>query len=447
MTKETGGEKAGAGLQEEAQQAKQQAEEQAETGRGKVWPGEQDGGTNAPCRWEITAEELDAVLVEPGTAAGAAKHSSPWEITGAELDDIRQALIFTAEELDAVRPRLELFPEELDAAGAVKGSFPPEQGELPSQKIPSKPESFKAKMRGLIPTNLWQMAVAGLCGAVLAWLVDECLFPDHYTYGSFMEMVLGMAWWGCLISGIIGFSFGTVESLLNRQYGLALRKGFRWMLGAALGGFIGSGAGQMLYSLLGGGGIGQPLLWQIIARTLGWTLLGAGMGMANGWMAGNKKRMVNGLIGGMAGGAAGGLVFDLICIPLPYGEGSVARLVGFLALGGGIGALIGLVEHFRREVWLAAVSGPMQGKEFILFGARTVFGSSGKADIVLYGDASVPPYAFRVDVINDSSYRGTDLTGRGMVMHNNHSAQRFTLRNGDLIGIGKHLLQFRVKEG
>src|SRR5690606_10721942 len=101
-------------------------------------------------------------------------------------------------------------------------------------------------------------------------------------------------------------------------------------------------------------------------------------------------------IGGVAGGAAGGLVFDLICIPLPYGNGSAARLIGFLALGGGIGALIGLVEHLRREVWFAAISGPMQGKEFILFGAQTVFGSSGKADIVLYGDPSVPSYAFRV---------------------------------------------------
>ena len=76
-------------------------------------------------------------------------------------------------------------------------------GELPSQN-PSKPESFRQNARA-DPDNLWQMAVAGLCGAVLAWLVDECLFPDHYTYRSFMEMVLGMAWWGCLISGIIGF--------------------------------------------------------------------------------------------------------------------------------------------------------------------------------------------------------------------------------------------------
>ena len=170
------------------------------------------------------------------------------------------------------------------------------------------------------------------------------------------------------------------------------------------------------------------------------------MGMANGWMAGDKKRLVNGLIGGVAGGAAGGLVFDLICIPLPYGNGSAARLIGFLALGGGIGALIGLVEHLRREVWFAAISGPMQGKEFILFGAQTVFGSSGKADIVLYGDPSVPSYAFRVEGSDDRGYRVSDLSGQGLVRHNNLVAQHFSLRNGDLIGIGKHLLQFRVKE-
>ena len=39
----------------------------------------------------------------------------------------------------------------------------------------------------------------------------------------------------------------------------------------------------------------------------------------------------------------------------------------------------------------------------------------------------------------------TDLTGQGMVRHNNLPEQQFSLRNGDLIGIGKHLLQFRVK--
>jgi hypothetical protein len=363
-----------------------------------------------------------------------------FEITGEELDAVKPGLVFTAEELDAISSRLEFSPEELDVVSVAKGSCPVEKG-----KLPVKQERVKEKLLDHIPTKLWQMAVAGLIGAVFAWVVDEGFMPDYPVYHTFMDLVCNVALWGGIISGIIGFSFGTVEALLNRQYGLALKKGFRWMLGATVGGLVGSGGGQILYSLLGGGMSGT-FLQQIIARTFGWTLLGAGMGMANGWMAGDKKRLVNGLIGGVAGGAAGGLVFDLICIPLPYGNGSAARLIGFLALGGGIGALIGLVEHLRREVWFAAISGPMQGKEFILFGAQTVFGSSGKADIVLYGDPSVPSYAFRVEGSDDRGYRVSDLSGQGLVRHNNLVAQHFSLRNGDLIGIGKHLLQFRVKE-
>ena len=414
-----------------------------QTGEEKVFSVEEGGGKAevTPATFEITAEELDTVPMEQEAAAGAPEAgTSAWEITGAELDAVQPALVFTAEELDAAGHRLEFTPEELDAVLAGKGGPTVEQGEPPL-----KPAGFKEKLLGLIPTNLWQMAVAGLAGAVLAWVVYECFGLRTSDYRSLMDLVLIEALWGFVISGIIGFSFGAVESLLNRQYGLVLQKGLRWMCGAAAGGFLGSGAGEIIYNLLLQRYVIPPFPWQIFARTLGWALFGAGMGMGNGWMAGDRKRFVNGLIGGIAGGAAGGLVFDFISIPLPYGEGSAARLIGFLALGGGIGALIGLVEHLRREVWFAAVSGPMQGKEFILFGKQTVFGSSGKADIVLYGDPSVPPYAFRVETVDGHSYRVTDLTGQGMVRHNNLPEQQFSLRNGDLIGIGKHLLQIRVK--
>ena len=213
------------------------------------------------------------------------------------------------------------------------------------------------------------------------------------------------------------------------------------MLGATVGGLVGSGGGQILYSLLGGGMSGT-FLQQIIARTFGWTLLGAGMGMANGWMAGDKKRLVNGLIGGVAGGAAGGLVFDLICIPLPYGNGSAARLIGFLALGGGIGALIGLVEHLRREVWFAAIA-PYAREGVYPLGAQTVFDHPEKP-ISSFMAIRPSVLCFLVEGSDDRGYRVSDSSDRGwsgiiILLLTFFAPERRS------IGIA-HLLQFRVKE-
>ena len=174
-----------------------------------------------------------------------------------------------------------------------------------------------------------------------------------------------------MISGIIGFSFGAVESLLNRQYGLVLQKGLRWMCGAAAGGFLGSGAGEIIYNLLLQRYVIPPFPWQIFARTLGWALFGAGMGMGNGWMAGDRKKVCQWLNReGSPVARPVGWSLILSLSPCLTGKEAPPGLVVFWPWAAGSAPSSALVEHLRREVWFAAVSGPMQGKEFILVANR-----------------------------------------------------------------------------
>ena len=71
--------------------------------------------------------------------------------------------------------------------------------------------------------------------------------------------------------------------------------------------------------------------------------------------------------------------------------GSVSRAVGFALVGLATGVGMGLVESALKDRWLYVVSGPLAGKQFILYKSQTTIGSKQDSDIYLFKDASILP--------------------------------------------------------
>ena len=119
-------------------------------------------------------------------------------------------------------------------------------------------------------------------------------------------------------------------------YGAALG-----MIGGALGMLIGDHVSFWLRGLFGGN-----LVIAMLARGLGWSLLGMAIGMSEGFAARSLGKFSYGTLGGAIGGFIGGAMFELF-----YGEARRSgtteyfwNAMGLVILGACIGSLSALVQ-------------------------------------------------------------------------------------------------------
>jgi hypothetical protein len=236
------------------------------------------------------------------------------------------------------------------------------------------------------------------------------------------------------MGGCIGAALGSVEGLVGMVWQKALR-GMGIGLGiGAVGGAFGGFVGQLAYGMMHAGDSQHiGIIAQILARAFAWGLVGAFVGVAQGFVTMAPRKMLNGVIGGAIGGLVGGFLFDPIA-GLVHG-GSASRAVAMTVMGGCTGAAIGLVEMLRKEAWLRIVEGPLAGKEFILYRPVTLIGSAPGMDIALVKDPNVSPKHCSIEltgttyVLRDlGSGAGTGLNGRPVTQQ--------ALRSGDVIRIG-----------
>ena len=85
---------------------------------------------------------------------------------------------------------------------------------------------------------------------------------------------------------------------------------------------------------------GSSLIPIMIARTVGWCTLGLLLGLSFAIKEKTSKSAKSGAIGGLVGGGIGGLLFDPLTLVVPFGEGTLGRLLGFSALGMAIGIAV-----------------------------------------------------------------------------------------------------------
>jgi len=295
-------------------------------------------------------------------------------------------------------------------------------------------------------------AVAGILGGAAGFFVAENLFnPEKIDAETLAGVRMQSGIWTLIFGLVLGGLLMAWDSLLAGVPRKAARDGLTGMLVGAVAGFIGGYIAQWIYSemlkniLEDLSNVDPDDLKNkfLLARTVGWAVMGGLMGAGLGIRGGSKK-ILNGLVGGVVGGAIGGAIFQLVGNSETFDNGFLLRLAGLSATGLGIGLGVGLVEQLRRETWVEIAGGPMAGKEFILYNPITRIGRDHRCDLVLVKDPAVS--AFHVTFQRDGSGIVWASPENGSPMTVNGVASPATrLRDGDLLGIGASSLRYRER--
>lgn len=263
-----------------------------------------------------------------------------------------------------------------------------------------------------------------------------------------------------LAGAMIGLFIGATDGLLSRAWGRAASSAFTGLVVGLLAGFLALIPAGMIYNL--GAGLarssanpgsyqlsGFPLFIHVMGRGLAWAVVGLAAGLGQGVAMRSMRLLVNGIIGGTVGALLGGVLFDPIYLLFthfnPAAGGGPSRLVGLALVGAGTGVMIGMVEFLARESWVRILTGPIAGKEFILYHNPTWLGSSPKCEIYLFKDPQVGPRHASIqragehyELVDGGSPSGTTVDGQ--------KGNRIRLRDKSRITLGKTIMEFRVRD-
>ncbi|MGQ9580810.1 MAG: FHA domain-containing protein [Armatimonadota bacterium] len=254
----------------------------------------------------------------------------------------------------------------------------------------------------------------------------------------FAESTLIFAILGLLVSVAIVFSDELGSMLPLRIFTRSCVALIAGALGGGLAGFVGQG----IFSFILGVGSTSAV---VVARTLGWAAVGAGIGLAGGLPSGSLRRCLQGIVGGFVGGGVGGVVFDVVSIP--FGAGTVSRLIGDTVIGGAVGTAVMLVEEVAKVAWITVVAGRNEGRQYILSKPVMVIGRDELADIPLFGDFSVGKHHAQIRTADWRTFVLRDLGSPTGTLVNGARVVEKPLSDGDSIQIGSFQLVFNQRAG
>lgn len=296
-------------------------------------------------------------------------------------------------------------------------------------------------------------ALAGAAGGLLTWLVmnpsmSEAEEARNLGAGGGIEQVGGVINEILLLGAMLGMTIGVAliaaDELRSRNVGRIALYAISGAIVGALCGMVGSVAGQIVFSTLlvptALDGRPNPIVL-VIARTLGWAIIGVAAGLCPGAVARSPLRAAQGALGGAIGGGAGGLVFDLLGTVTQ--GGGTSRLIGFVLIGLLTGVLVSLVEEFAKDFWVTALTGSREGRSFILAKDVSTLGRSEMADIPLFGDTTVQKVHARLA----KRAGGVVLIAEPglLVTVNQRPVTSAPLSDGDILGLGGHRLRFSTR--
>jgi hypothetical protein len=295
--------------------------------------------------------------------------------------------------------------------------------------------------RGSILLQGWfYLGVAGLIGALAGWAITEPGFIDGgagRSWGNFVMMPL--------IVTMMCIAFGVSESAVERSAKKALLRGALALPLGILLGFMFDIMANMFFGILvrlayeaGAQSYKNPAFW--ISRGLAWMVFGAAGGLIYGIVGQSSKKGKYGVLGGALGAGLGGLLFDPISMATHVG--SVSRAVGFALVGLATGVGMGLVESALKDRWLYVVSGPLAGKQFILYKTQTTIGSQQQSDIYLFKDPNILP-THAVIALNGAR---VSLQATGPVLWAGQQVTNRVLQDGDLLQIGRYAFRYKEKQ-
>lgn len=255
------------------------------------------------------------------------------------------------------------------------------------------------------------------------------------------EKLLQMIWFS-VIAIAIGIATSIAEPVVSGNLRSVALNAMAGALLGMIGGIVVSLFANTLYNTLGGGdgsiGIGQ----QIIARAIGWGVLGLFLAIAPGIVLRSWKRSWIGLAGGLVGGLLGGVMFD----PITLITGSVvlSRFCGIVAIGTVTAVSTGVIEQVAKTGWLRVTAGLIAGKQFVLYRNPTFVGSSPQCEIYLFKDPQIAPRHAALHQVR-GGYEIEDLCSASGMFVNGQAVRRTRLRAGDQIQIGATRLEYQEK--
>ena len=282
------------------------------------------------------------------------------------------------------------------------------------------------------------LGVAGLAGALVGWALCEPWFLDSggRRWGNFMLLPF--------VVMFMCFGFGAAESIVERSARKAAWRGLLSLVLGFVGGFLFDWVANLIFVItvgivtqLGVQTARNPAFW--VARGVAWMVFGIAGGIIYGLVDQSGKKIQYGILGGVIGAGLGGMVFDPIA--LATRAGAPSRAVGFALFGLATGVAMGIVESALKDRWLYVASGPLAGKQFILYKQLTVIGSSQQSDIYLFKDPSILPRHGNIELHGSQTFLHAD----GPVYVSGQPAKNRTLQSGDLVQIGRYAFHFRER--
>jgi hypothetical protein len=306
-------------------------------------------------------------------------------------------------------------------------------------------------IRMALLSRIYFNAVFGALGGLLGWMLfgvlgdrnpnsdPAFLFLSHED----LNLLLG----GSLIGGAIGYFVVSVEAIRDQSlvrfarlasYGVLLA----W-IGGALGMYVGDKVNYYLIYWFG-----DFALLTLLARGLGWSLLGIAIGASEGIAARSLGKFSYGTAGGLLGGFIGGVLFELF-YAVARRELSTTYFFSALALvilGACIGSLTALVQGVFLPASLKVLRGWQEGREYGLDKDATLLGREEHCDIALFRDMKV-----------EKKHAYIKRVGPRFVLVSNGAPPELTrvndqpvsgsrdLQDGDKIQLGNVLLRFQLR--
>jgi Inner membrane component of T3SS, cytoplasmic domain len=294
-------------------------------------------------------------------------------------------------------------------------------------------------------SRIYYNAVYGGLGGLIGWMLFG-IFGDRSASGIYesLNLLLG----GAILGVSIGYFVVAVEAIrdqsLVRFARLASYGALLSWLGGALGMFVGDWVNYGVIALLKT----DFILPTMLARGLGWSLLGVAIGASEGIAARSLGKFSYGTLGGLLGGFIGGMLFQLF-----YAHASQAgstsyfwSAAGQIILGACIGSLSALVQAVFQPASVKVMRGWQEGREYGLDKPASLLGRDEHADIALFRDMRVQKkhcYIKRLGerfmLVNNGAPAADTLVNEVPV------ADSRELQDGDRIQLGNVILRFQTR--
>ncbi|MSU79559.1 MAG: FHA domain-containing protein [Gemmataceae bacterium] len=315
-----------------------------------------------------------------------------------------------------------------------------------------------------ILTKIYFNAVFGALGGLLGWMLFGVLGEKNpndqeRVFLFFTALDFNLLLGGGIIGGAIGYFVVSVEAIRDQSLIRFARLASYGVILATIGGALGMYAGDLIntgiLALCRAAGLTLDtqglfyLLLAMIARGLGWSLLGVSIGASEGIAARSLGKFTYGMMGGALGGFIGGVLFQLFYF---FASRSLTTTylwsaLGLVILGACIGSLSALVQTVFLPANVKVLRGWQEGREYPLDKTANLLGRDEHADIALFRDMKVEKKHCTIKHMGGEKYL---LVNNGAppectLVNDKPVANQCELSDGDRIQLGGVILKFQLR--